>query len=107
LPCLPNLNSADPAFICGPSCVDSGGVCTTDADCCAGLPCRLTPGSTRGTCGGDDPPDGGAGGQGTGGSGMGGNPPDCALYGQQCSDNGDCCNSVPCTMGTCRYQIGG
>jgi hypothetical protein len=33
----------------------------------------------------------------------GGNPPGCALYGQTCSDNGDCCDGVPCTAGRCRY----
>jgi hypothetical protein len=25
----------------------------------------------------------------------------CALYGQQCTVNADCCNGIPCTAGRC------
>ncbi len=96
LPCLPNDGGGDGGspFVCGGStCVPSGGACTTDADCCAGLPCKAPPGSTQGVCG--PPPvipdagyDGG---------------PDCALYGQVCTVSADCCNGVPCTNGKCVY----
>jgi hypothetical protein len=36
---------------------------------------------------------------------MGGGGNDCAFIGQDCTENADCCNNVPCIMGTCRYQI--
>jgi hypothetical protein len=96
LPCLPNSNAADggPAYICGGSCVPADGACTSDADCCAGLPCVAPPGSTQGKCGGTVQD--------------GGTPQDagtCALYGQECSSAGDCCNGVPCTDGHCIYLI--
>ena len=80
LPCLPNPNG-NPPFICGGSCVPEGSKCTTNGDCCKGLPC------TNGVCG---IPDGGT-------TTDGG----CALYGQACTVNGDCCNGVPCTGGRC------
>ncbi len=127
LPCLPNQDPNGSPFICGDSCAPAGAACTTDADCCAGLPCTLEPGSTKGVCGlipGTDagvdagpsdgavidapvidapvtdapvtdapPPDAGT--------------PDasCALYGQQCTTSGDCCNGVPCTNGRCYVPL--
>jgi hypothetical protein len=30
-----------------------------------------------------------------------GSPPMCAAYGQTCTVNSDCCNTVPCTGGRC------
>lgn len=97
MPCVGNK--------CGGSCVPKGGACTVAADCCSGLPCTVPAGSTTGVCGGDLQPDGGvapppdAG----GGGGSDGGAGDCALYGQECTANGDCCNAVPCTAGRCRY----
>jgi hypothetical protein len=87
LPCVPNP-SGNPPLICGGTqCVPSGGSCTTTADCCAGIPCIVAPGATKGTCNNPPPPP------------DGGTP--CAAYGQQCTTSGDCCNGVPCTNGFC------
>ena len=77
LPCTPNGTGT---FVCGGSCVVQGGTCTTAADCCAGLPCNVPPGSSSGTCG---------------------MPQGCSSYGQSCTIAADCCNGVPCTNGTC------
>lgn len=93
----------------GTTCVPKGGECTSNADCCPGLPCTTLPGSTKGICGGvlvdggvQPPPDGGAdAGPDGGGEGDGGVP--CSLYGQTCNDTADCCNGVPCTSGRCRF----
>jgi hypothetical protein len=106
LPCLPNANPSGAPFVCGATCVPSGGACTTGADCCAGLPCTLVPGESRGTCGYTAPPvDGGVPDSGAPDSGVPdvGVPdgPACALYGQQCKTAADCCNDVPCTNGRC------
>ena len=103
-------------------CVPLDGPCTVDADCCPPWMCIRPVGSTVGYCGQPPnvpPPTGGAGGQGgqpsTGGQagqpstgGQAGAPPQdtCALYGQICSENGDCCNNVPCTDGMCKFPIG-
>ncbi len=114
LPCVPAGNVADGGspFVCGTSCVPSNGKCTTDADCCAGLPCKAPPGSTEGICGTTNIPDGGTGGSGgsggsggTGGSGGSGGTDagTCAYYGQNCTVSGDCCNNVPCTNGHCVF----
>ncbi len=73
---------------CEGACVQTGGGCTIDADCCSGLPCVVPTGSTKGTCG-SAPPTGGT------------NPPVCAQYGQACSATTPCCNGVPCTGGFC------
>ncbi|MBX3208917.1 MAG: hypothetical protein KF764_28050 [Labilithrix sp.] len=86
------------------SCIPKGGVCTTSADCCVGIPCVQAPGSAKGVCGGTLLPDGGVSDAGT--DAGGGNLPDggtCALYGQTCTESGDCCSGVPCTGGRCRY----
>ena len=87
LPCVPNPNGPPP-YICGTGCVQQGNKCTTNGDCCKGLPC------TNGVCAFPSP-DGGT--LTDGGTTDGG----CALYGQLCSVNGDCCNGVPCTNGRC------
>jgi hypothetical protein len=97
----------EPAFVCGGVCVGTGGACTTSADCCPGLPCIAAPGSSRGTCGGNPPPPDGGPPPGDAeppadvnvpDTGM---PPMCAGYGQVCTTNSDCCNTVPCTGGRC------
>jgi hypothetical protein len=95
LPCVPNPNASDggSAFVCGTTCVPVNGACSTDADCCSGLPCRAPPGSTQGICGVIEIPDSGY----DGGT--------CAFYGQECSASIQCCNGVPCTNGRCVYQV--
>jgi hypothetical protein len=106
-PCVPNPDPAGPRLICSAACVKTGNACTTTADCCPGLPCTIPPGASAGICGGvfgtdggvTTPPDGGTGTDG-GMTGDGGMP--CALYGQVCGVDGDCCNGVPCTSGRCR-----
>lgn len=113
LPCVPNPSSADGGalYVCGATCVPSGGTCTSNADCCSGLPCKAPPGSTQGVCGSTELPDGGVGGSGgtggTGGSPSGGTggTPTCSLYGQSCTTSANCCNNVPCTAGHCVYPI--
>jgi hypothetical protein len=85
--------------------MNTGGTCTSHADCCTGLPCVIPTGAAVGTCG--SPPTGVDAGGGTDGGGAdggdGGAPPTCALYGQTCTKSADCCDGVPCTGGTCRY----
>ncbi len=126
LPCVPG---DDGLLRCGETiCVESGGTCTVDADCCVGLPCVRPVGSTHGVCGEIPPPTGGAGGgPATGGAGGGAGTPaagapgaggtggttSCALYGQQCSRDEDCCNHtedpatnrVDCINGYCLAPI--
>jgi hypothetical protein len=90
-PAFPGTTGTAP-FVCGGVCVDRGGVCTTTADCCAGLPCVTPTGSTRGTCGPPPSVDGGS------------PPPDagvCAEYGQICTTQSDCCRNLPCYRGRC------
>jgi hypothetical protein len=123
--CVPDQ---DGILRCGADwCVETGGPCTSDADCCPPNRCIREVGSVQGTCGTDTPPPptGGAGGQpatggapptgGVSGGGVpgGGAPPTggvpttggtvttCALYGQLCDNDADCCNDVPCTNGRC------
>jgi hypothetical protein len=115
LSCVPNPNPVDGGspFVCGDGkCVPAGGACTTDADCCPGLPCVLEPGSTHGVCG--NTPDGGVP---EGGVPDAGPLPDgaipeasipeagCATYGQTCNTTADCCSGVPCTQGRCLYPV--
>jgi hypothetical protein len=118
-PCVPNPAGAQPAFVCGApgSCVASGGTCSSTADCCAGFPCAISPGSSKGICGGTvlgdggvaPPPDGGGvpvtsdGGTADSGTVDAGGASVCALYGQMCAQSSDCCSAVPCTGGTCHY----
>jgi hypothetical protein len=111
---VPNA-SGDPPFVCaGTSCVPNAGVCTTTADCCAGLSCYLTPGSASGTCAKPSVPPGTGGSTGYGGEGgaapsTGGTagvpPAACAEYGQQCTTSSDCCNGVPCSGGQCIVTV--
>ena len=119
LPCVPNPSfmpgATAPAFVCGGICVGTGGACTTSADCCPGQTCIAPPGSSRGTCGGTIPPgDGGIVPPSDGATPEDGSivdapvstpdtgmPPVCAGYGQVCTVNSDCCNTVPCTGGRC------
>jgi hypothetical protein len=111
-PCVPDssgmLRCSDE-----PECVPKSGPCTINADCCRGTTCVRPVGSVVGTCG-DSTGQGGSGGSGgtTGGGGTGGSggsgtdEPGCSQYGQQCSEDGDCCNGVPCSQGICRVPIG-
>lgn len=102
-PCVPNPAGGQPAFICGApgACVPSSGACSTTADCCAGLPCAIPPGASKGVCGGTLLPDGGT--PVTQDGGTAGDGGVCALYGQRCTQSSDCCSSVPCTGGSCRF----
>jgi hypothetical protein len=79
-PCVPTPGE-EFGFTCASNCVPSSGGCTTDADCCSGLPCILEPGSSSGVCGST--------------------PGSCVLYGQSCDATNMCCNDVPCTNGFC------
>ena len=108
LPCVPNP-SGTPPFVCSQlTCQPACGPCTINADCCVGTSCVVPNGSTKGTCGpcggvpDAGPPDSGVPDSGTPDSGTpdSGTPdsgPTCALFGQQCSANSDCCNGVPCS----------
>jgi hypothetical protein len=78
---------------CEAACVPVAGACTTTADCCTGLPCVIPTGASKGVCGPNTEPPG------DGGT----TTPKCALYGQDCSASTTCCDSVPCTLGKCRY----
>jgi hypothetical protein len=108
-PCLATGNPAKP-YACGATCEMQGTTCTANGDCCNGLPCALPAGSATGVCGGTLLPDGGVSTDPPPGSDGGViQPPDsgagsnCALYGQTCMGNADCCSGVPCTNGTCHY----
>jgi hypothetical protein len=103
----------------GPACVPVTGACTINADCCPGGVCNRPRGSSTGTCASNTPPPGtgGYGGEAgapnggyagtSGASGTGGyaGSTSCALYGQICSVNSDCCNGVPCNNGICAAII--
>jgi hypothetical protein len=111
LACVPDKNAVDGGapFICGEStCVSAGGECTTDADCCPGLPCVAPPGSTKGICGYTGQ-DGGVPEAGPDGAipdvEIPDSGPTCANYGQNCTAASDCCNNVPCTQGRCLFPI--
>jgi hypothetical protein len=84
LPCTPMGSGEFPPLVCGGTCVEEGGSCTTTADCCSGLPCELEPGSTSGTCGPMQ---------------------DCAEIGQTCLEDADCCGDVNCIDGFCAIII--
>jgi hypothetical protein len=116
-PCLLNTDPATKAtkpYVCGSTCQMQGTSCTSNADCCNGLPCALPSGSASGICGGTlltdggvstTPPPGTDGGvvQPPMDGGTDAAAPICALYGQACVTNGNCCSGVPCTNGTCHY----
>jgi hypothetical protein len=110
-PCVPN--AAGKLTCSAMKCIPTTGACTTSADCCPGGVCITEPGAVHGTC---NPvtlphPDGGV----PDASPVDGAadakpdappppPPDagaCALYGQTCATNADCCDGVPCTNGFC------
>jgi len=117
-PCVPDAKGAlhclPPPSDGGPNCVPSDGACTINADCCPGGICNRPPGSTVGRCSLIPTYDGsgGAGGNGSGTAGGsstagtgGGGYTHCSEYGQLCTVNGDCCNSVPCTDGACVFVV--
>ncbi|GAC1394562.1 MAG: hypothetical protein NVSMB47_03730 [Polyangiales bacterium] len=104
-PCVPG---PDGVLRCSASaCVPAAGPCTVDADCCVGASCSRPIGSTSGTCtptspppppppadaGPDAPPTDAVVDETT-------PPPTCALYGQSCATDGDCCSGVPCLTDT-------
>lgn len=97
-PCT--ANAAGVLVCAGVACQPTGGTCTTTADCCAGEPCNVAPGATKGTCGASGPTGGTTGTDG-GATGGGGGGTTCSQYGQQCSAAATCCNGVPCTNGFC------
>jgi hypothetical protein len=67
--------------VCGAKCVDTGGACTTNTDCCSGLPCNIPGGQSQGTCG---------------------TTQGCSAYGQSCDANNPCCENLMCgTDGKC------
>jgi len=93
----------DGGLTCSPGpCSPSNGPCTVTGDCCNGLQCYVPPGSTQGYCGAPPPPPPGtdAGTLPDGGS--------CSFYGQSCTQNSDCCDNIPCSLGTgaCNGQSG-
>lgn len=120
-PCLPNTDPATQPtkpYVCGATaCQTQGNVCTSNGDCCSGLPCAIAPGGVTGICGGTvltdggvstQPPPGTDGGvivttQDAGAGSDAGVQVVCALYGQTCTQSSDCCSGVPCTGGTCHY----
>jgi hypothetical protein len=113
-PCVANTDpstSATKPFVCtGTKCQQQSAACSSNADCCDGLPCAIPPGAPSGFCGGSVLPDGGVSPDGGGGvvTQDGGTAGDagtgtCALYGQACVLATDCCAGVPCTNGTCHY----
>jgi hypothetical protein len=122
--CIPNADPGTMAtkpYVCATSgtCQKQGATCTSNGDCCMGLPCAIPPGAASGICGGTLLPDGGVsttpppgtdGGVITApdsGTTDGGTPTTCSLYGQACTTNASCCSGVPCTgaagRATCHY----
>jgi hypothetical protein len=82
-PCVPDNMGV---LRCGASmCQASGGVCTTNGDCCAGLTCIFAGEMNTGTCGTPPPP-----------TGTDGGAPTCASYGQGCATGADCCAGLNC-----------
>jgi hypothetical protein len=108
--------SASGALMCSStSCQASGQSCTTNADCCAGLPCVALPGSIQGVCTAVTPPPGTTPGGDGGTASPDGGPNDagvpdsgyasdggfsCALYGQSCLTL-PCCSGTTCASGVC------
>jgi hypothetical protein len=96
LACIPSgATDGGAPFICGSACEPKGSGCTTNADCCPGLPCVLPAGGSTGTCGSSLIDAGAPGDGGTADAGT------CALYGQLCNSSADCCSSIPCLDGRC------
>lgn len=103
-PCVPDPND-NGRLKCGENeCMESEEGCTTNADCCSGLTCVIAAGEVFGSCGdttttttgsggsGGTTGTGGTGGTGTGGTG--GTTDECAAYGQECTEDSDCCFSA-------------
>jgi len=81
-PCVPDSTGV---LRCGTACSNPSGVCTADADCCAGLKCNVPAGQTSGTCG----------------------TPPATDMGQACSYVGQSCSATqPCCSGTCSTATG-
>jgi hypothetical protein len=90
------------------ACQMNGQTCTINADCCDTLMCHIPPGSTVGSCDpiSSPPPSPGDGGVSDStpvdapADAPADSPTTCALYGQSCTASSDCCNGVPCSLGT-------
>ena len=114
VPCVPDELGVLRCYqTTGPNCVEAGGPCTVNGDCCPPQLCIRPTGSTIGVCGLPEPPPGTGGSAGatsTGGAAgtpaTGGSGGTCAQYGQICTVAGDCCAGVPCTDGICKFPIG-
>jgi hypothetical protein len=119
LPCVPSPDGGS-GFVCaepndaGTYCRTNAQTCTVNADCCASLMCNVPPGSTVGSCEPltpPPPPPPADAGPTPDGSVIDSStpPPDaptCALYGQSCKANADCCNGVPCSFGNAACMPG-
>jgi hypothetical protein len=115
LPCIP-VPDGGSGFVCaqpndaGTFCQQNGQTCTINADCCDTFMCHVPPGSTSGSCEPivtpPPPPDGGASDSSTPIDAPTDAPPTCALYGQSCTMNSDCCNGVPCAIGNAACAAG-
>jgi hypothetical protein len=81
----------------GPVCSAVGGPCTINGDCCPGYVCITPIGSTQGTCGIYTPPPVPDAGTYDAAPPPYDGPLACALYGQSCKADGDCCGGVSCT----------
>jgi hypothetical protein len=117
VPCVRDTQGVLRCNADGP-CMNRGGACTINADCCPGSICLRPEGSTSGSCG--TPATEGTGGtSGAGGAALTagaagiagstsieqGGSPWCSEYGQICKTASDCCASIPCTQGTCFQPI--
>jgi hypothetical protein len=113
-PCVPDSSGQ---LVCSATvCQTSGQSCTSNADCCTGLPCVAPPGSLQGVCtpvaplpppsDGGTSTDGGA--TGDGGSGGGtdaGGSTTCGLFGQLCGAGlPTCCMGTACIGGKCNVN---
>jgi hypothetical protein len=82
---LPCTGSPEAGFFCQAGCQNTSQGCTTDADCCSGLPCVFEGGSTTGLCGMTQ---------------------GCSGYGQGCDATHLCCEGLTCAAdGTCQGNI--
>jgi hypothetical protein len=82
---LPCTGSPEAGFFCQAGCQNTGSNCTTDVDCCSGLPCNIAPGDSTGTCAMMGP---------------------CTASGQSCDATHPCCDSLTCNdMGKCDAAI--
>jgi hypothetical protein len=120
LPCVPAPGGS--GFVCaapndaGTYCRGDAQTCTVNADCCASLMCNIPPGGTVGSCKPISTPPPPPADGGVSDSSIPVDAPTCALYGQSCTMSSDCCNGIPCAIGsvlcaagqtgcTCHYTV--